>query len=399
MKHMFRIGVIVTAALALAWAPSAWAACTVTSQPVFHGYGGWIDQCPGSQVSGYIYLLSSPTTVNVGTQSDAFICEEGGVLNGIGLTCQGEAAAAYPTDQSVTVLYDFTTPGAVGCPNPTEAGPNGVTPLGVQVLCSNGASVLVNMGYVADSLQFIMEYAGSADFSPMHASFQNGPTLTSFTAGPSPSANTVCVNVPVPVAYSDCDAGSFAMSLPAENQTCPQGAGSRTQIGRGSLYIREAACGSSPDARVASGWVAAPVPVDAAGSACNVINLPTVIGMCTFIGATGRVGATETPAVLSWFQLAGPGAANDKVKIDNADFKQGKLVVGFSTTNETSIVGFNVYSDATKLNGNLITAKGTGSNTYTFEVGRGALRGGKSVLVEAVKSNGSVEKTAPVTLK
>jgi hypothetical protein len=399
MKHMFRFGVIVTAALALAGAPTAWAACTVTSQPVFHGYGGWIDQCPGNLVSGYIYLLSSPATVNVGTGADTFVCEEGGVLNGISLTCQAEAGLPYPADSNVTVQYDFITPTAVGCPNPTEAGPNGVTPVGVQVLCSNGASVLVNVGYVYDSLQFIMEYAGPADFSPMHASFQNGPTLTSFSAGPSPSANNVCVNVPTPTAYSDCDPGSFANALPAENQTCSQGPGSRAQIARGNVYTREALCGSSPDARIASGWVALPNPQDAAGNVCNTINRPTVAGMCTFIGASGKVGATETPALLSWFQVAGPGAANDKVKIDHAAFDKGKLIVGFSTTNETSIVSFNVYSDATKLNGNPITANGAGSNAYTFEVGRGALKGGKTVLVEAVKSDGTVEKSAPVTLK
>jgi len=37
--------------------------------------------------------------------------------------------------------------------------------------------------------------------------------------------------------------------------------------------------------------------------------------------------------------------------VSHPAFAQGKLVVAFSTTNETSIVGFNVYSGAEKLNG------------------------------------------------
>jgi hypothetical protein len=73
--------------------------------------------------------------------------------------------------------------------------------------------------------------------------------------------------------------------------------------------------------------------------------------------------------------------------------------VSFSTTNETSIVGFNVYAGSTKLNSGLLQAKGTGSNSYSFEAPRSAVKANRTVTVEAVKSDGSVERSAPVSLK
>jgi len=394
MKRTFQIGLILTVVLATAWAPSAWAACTLDSQPVWHGNLGWIASCPDAQpVTGFVYAQSSPGTINSGTQSAAFVCEVAGVVNGISQVCQPEAGGA--GDGNVTVFYDFGigNPGAVGCPNPAQD-INGSFPVTVQILCNDGASALLTVGYSQDLLQYLLELAAPADgVTPIHAGFENGPALTQFGAGPTPSADNVCVNVPAPTVHSDCDAGSGG-----EGYSCPN-PGARTPVGRGRLYTREAACGSSPDPRTASGWVLTPVQPDTNGNACNLITRPTTAGNCAFLGATSMLGTTETNAMTGWLQIAGPTASNDKVKIDNAAFAQGKLIVAFSTTNETSIVGFNVYSGANKLNGSLITAKGAGSNSYSFEVGRGALKGGKSVLVEAVKSNGSVEKTAPVTLK
>jgi len=388
MKRTFRIGLILMALLAVAGAPSAWAVCNgVASQPVWHGSLSWISNCPDAlPVTGFVYSLAQPTLNNSGTQSDLLVCEAGGVLGGIGIPCQDAAGVA--GDGNVTIMYDFGigNPGAVGCPNPAQD-LNGTFPVAVQVLCNNGASTLLSVGYSQDLLMYLLEFAHPLDNSPIQAGFENGPSLTSYSAG------QVCVNVPAPTVHSDCDPGTQG-----EGYSCID-PGARAAFTRGQLYTREAACGSSPDPRVASGWTLAAVPLDAAGDACNTIIQPATPGQCAFIGATSRVGGVETGALSGWFQVGGVNAANDKVKIDNAGYAQGKLVVAFSTTNETSIVGFNVYSGAQKLNGNLITAKGAGSNGYTFEVGRGATKGGKSVLVEAVKSDGSVEKTAPVTLK
>jgi hypothetical protein len=401
MKSTFRKGLMLTAILALAGGPSAWAACTTDSQAVLNSFGTIIDQCPdAAPVTGYIYAVEAPSAHNSGLQSLNIVCEAGAPTNnGLGLDCFDFAGS--PGDGIVQVLYDFGigNPGSVGCPAGGGAGANGTTPVTVQVMCNDGASLVATVGWSFDLQQFALDYAGPGDFSAMHAGFQNGPSLTSLNAGPSPSADNICVNVPALTAtYSDCDQTSAGIDY-----TCPSGS-VRPPLGRGQLYIREAPCGSSPDPRIASGtpfWALLPNQPDAQGNACNVINRPTTTGTCVFIGSTGRVSGVETASLTGWFQVKNtvPGAANDKVKIDHAGFAQGKLVVDFSTTNETSIVGFNVYSDASKLNGSLINAKGAGSNAYTFEVGRGALKGGKSVQVEAVKSDGTVEKTAPVALK
>jgi hypothetical protein len=404
MKRTFQTAVMLTAVLALASAPSAWAACTVDSQPVWHGNLGWIANClDNTPVTGYIYALSSPGTINSGVQGSVnvptnfFVCSQAGQTNVTLNPCQPEAGNA--GDGKVTIYYDFGVgnPGSVGCPNPLQD-LNGSFPVALQVSCNDGASVFAEIGYSQDLLQYVVELAGPADGSPILAGFGNGPVWQSSVAGPSPDAATVCVNVPNPTISSDCDDTSAGFGY-----SCVAGApgSTRPPVTRGKLYTREAPCNSSPDPRLAgtTPWVATLVQPDAAGHACNVIQTPTIAGNCAFLGASSNLGGIETAAIVGSLRVPAPGAANDKVKIDNAGFAQGKLVVAFSTINETSIVGFNVYSGTEKLNGNTITAKGAGSNAYSFEIGRGALKGGKSVLVEAVKSDGSVEKTAPVTLK
>jgi hypothetical protein len=390
MKSTFRKGLMLTALLALAWGPTAWAACTVDTQAIYHTFGLAIENCPDAlPVSGYVYALNNPA-INSGTQSLLLVCEEGGVDGGIGSTCFSFSGVV--GDGIVTVLYDFGigNPGSVGCPNPTQ-GPE--APVVVQVVCNNGASAILQVGFDPSAQFYALEYAHPAAFTNISATFDNGPSVTSISAGPSPSANNICVHVDPPTIHSDCDAEALGAGF-----TCPDPL-VRPAIGRGQLWTREAPCGSSPDPRTANGWAALATPLDAAGDACNTIPVPATPGNCQFVGVTGNVGGNQTAGLISWLQVGGPAASNDKVKIDKAEFSQGKVIVGFSTTNETSIVGFNVYSDATKLNGNLITAKGSGSNAYSFEVGRGAMKGGKSVLVEAVKSDGTVEKTAPVALK
>jgi hypothetical protein len=292
----------------------------------------------------------------------------------------------------VTVVYQWGTPnpGSVGCPNPDRTDED---PVALQITCNDGASVLLVVGYSGANEGYFLDFAYPMDFL-INAGFENGPSLTSLTPGG--ATDTVCASVPDPHVSSDCD----VTGVGPDNGACLQGAAARPPITRGDLWFRTAPGAASPDLRTASGWTKATTqPTDATTPVCNSVPHPALSTDCTFVGATARIAGAETAAIVSSLRVCGSAAANDKVKIDNAGFNQGKLIVGFSTINETSIVGFNVYSGATKLNGNLITAKGAGSNGYSFEVGRGALKGGKSVLVEAVKSDGTVEKTAPVTLK
>lgn len=388
MKRTFRHGLMLAAVLAMvAGAPAAWAACTLDSQPVFHGLGGFVGSCPdAAPVSGFVYALANPASIHSNNQD--IVCNDATLSTGQFLPCQPEAGSA--GDGIVTMYLEFGTGTATtGCPNPTGT-VTGSNPVAAQIVCNDGASSIAVVGFSEDFQQYVLELA-SADgtFTASHA---NGPTLTSVAAGPTPSAATVCVNVPVPSQNSDCDDTSQGFGYSCQSPS------ERPALDRGQLYTRVAPCGSAPGLRTAD-WGILPVQPDAAGDACNTIDNPATSGDCAFVGVTGTWGGASTASIISWFQVAGAAAANDKVKIDGARFEKGKVIVDFSTTNETSIVGFNVYSESTKLNGSLIPARGAGSNPYVFEVGRGALKGGKSVLVEAVKSNQTVERTAPVALK
>jgi len=397
MKRTVRIAILVIAALLFAGAPTAWASCLgITSQQIWHGLDGFVAACPDAKpVIAYTYALSSPATINSAAQAVA--CNDGTATLPTGLPCQPQAGVG---DGIVTVYYEWGegNTGSAGCPNPDQTGDD---PIALQLVCNNGASVLLTVGFFPDTQQYTIELSGPDTGEPVTALFENGPSLAQFSGGA--GSDTVCVTVPNPRVWSDCDPTSLGMTA-GGGLSCTNPS-SRPVATRGRLYSRVARCGTTPDPRISSGWALMTNNTnDGATPTCNNVPRPPVAPTpdaqdCTYVGASALLGAVETAAVVGSFQITGDAAANDKVKIDNAAFAQGRLVVGFSTTNETSIVGFNVYTGATKLNGNLITAKGAGSNAYSFEVGRGALKGGKSVLVEAVKSDGTVEKTAPVTLK
>lgn len=388
MKRTFQLSLVLAACLVVAGAPSVWASCAgIDSQAVRHnGLGGVIEHCKDNlPVNAYIYALSTPATVNSAGQN--IVCNDSSItFPDTFLPCNLVPECGVPGDGLVTLYYEFGqgNPGSLGCPNPGGTGGDGFNPMVVHIVCNDGASLLYTLGYSINWQGYNMDGASDPSGANVAANYANGPSFVSY------ASNNLCVRVPVPTVMSDC--GSVF-----DSSSCGDPA-ARPAAGRGKLYTKEALCGSSPDPRNAA-WTALPNLPDATGLACNIVNKPTLAGQCTYVGATGTFGANETPAMIGYLQIPGPGAANDKVKIDNAAFNQGKLVVAFSTTNETSIVGFNVYSDAQKLNGSLIGAKGTGSNAYSYEVGRGALKGGKSVLVEAVKSDGTVEKSDPVALK
>jgi hypothetical protein len=111
------------------------------------------------------------------------------------------------------------------------------------------------------------------------------------------------------------------------------------------------------------------------------------------------VGGQDTGAIASWISTCAVPVATDKITLDSATLGRGKLDVVFSTENESLITGFNVYADATKLNAAPIPAKGNGSNTYLFEIGRGALKSNRIIVVEALKSDDTVVRTDPISLK
>lgn len=401
MKRISRYGLMLTAIAALVTAPAAWAACTFETQIVGTTLGGRITNCPDANpIEGYVWLLGNPALANSAGQN--FVCRsENEQIPDSGVDCTFAPGAGVAGDNIVTVYMEFgvQNQGSVGCPNPAQANP-GTTPVGVQIICNDGATAMFTIGY-SDAQQFPIEFTLPDDgVYSTTASFANAPTITSVSAGPSPSASNVCVNVPLPSFQTDCTAGAFGNGiscLPGDVRPAPQ---------RGTLMTTIAPCASKvaggnggPDLRAAS-WTATTVQPDAVtGLACNTFNPPQ--GSCAYVGVQTAFGGVAAGGITGWTAIAGggPGASTDKVKIDGASTAQGKVKVDFSTTNEQTIVGFNVYSDGAKLNGSLIASKGVGNNAYSFEIGRGALKGGKSVVVEAVKKDGTVEKTAPVSLK
>jgi len=400
MKRISRYGLMLMAIAALSVAPSAWAACAHDTELVGNILGGSIAGCPdGAPIEGYIWLLSNPATGNSNGQN--IVCRHEGEVTDSGVDCTFAPGSGIDGDGNLTVYYEFGSQntGSVGCPNVGPAGTVGATPIGVVVTCNDGKSVLWQAGFDPEgSQQYVLELSspvdGGGNVIPTIATAPGNLQVTGVAAGPSPSAFNVSVHVDPPTFLSDCD----PTSLSGVNGffTCPDQGASRPLPERGILMTRNGDCNIVPDLR-ASGWIATTNQPDAVtGNASNVVDPP--LGQCAFFGAQGRLGGVNGGGIISYARVGNQPSA-DKVKIDGATASQGKVKVDFSTTNETSILGFNVYSDGTKLNGTMIGTKGPGNNAYVFEVGRGALKGGKSVVVEAVKNDGTVEKTAPVSLK
>jgi hypothetical protein len=288
----------------------------------------------------------------------------------------------------VTIQYDWGSfnggpAGALGCPNPSGVGVG--FPIAIQVTCNNGAAIVLEAHYFEGQAAYLMDTAHPADGIPPSPSFGNAPSLTSV------AGTTFCTNAPVPSVFSDCDDTSLGFNTTCFSPT------DKVPTGRGRMYTKNAPCQTSPDPRLSTGWVKLPTDPDANGNACNTVPSPAT--GCTYVGNTITVGGLESSAIAGSFQVPPQGAATDKVKIDKALFSQGKLIVNFSTINETSIVGFNVYAGTSKLNANLIQAAGTGSNAYPFEADRSAAASNKTVSVEVVMKDGSVQKVGPVSVE
>jgi hypothetical protein len=390
MKKVTRILAVIAAALAVTAMPSAvYAFCTAGPQVISHQFDMYFDNCPDANpVAGYIYVLGADATINsLGTD---FVCRDGTAVTAQGVSCQPGAGIA--GDGIVTVQYDWGNPTGAPtgtlCPNP--GGVAGVGRLAFQVVANNGASVVASLGFAEAFGGYIVEeiHPGGG-FTPISCSAGDGMQLVSNTPGL--QANTVCVNQTTPTFWNDCDPDSGGAGL----GTCTEG--TAPTIAPGQLYTRTGACNSIPDARKTA-WTLLTSTAGPGGSKCVQITRPAD-NTCAFVGGTSIIAGAETSAMTSSMRIGGAAAQSDKVAIKKAELLQGKLKVDFGTENEATIVGFNVYGGATKLNSGLISAKGIGSNDYSFETGRGALKNERSITVEAVKSDGTSVKSASVTVK
>jgi hypothetical protein len=383
-------------------ASPAGAACSTPQVPVGHSQDDFFICADNGPVGFFAYSLSTTAPdagANSNGQKGVCIANDPTTSTGQGTPCTNPNAGTV-NDNQVDVQYDWgaLNVGAIGCPS-NAGSTEGAELVAYQIVDTSGKSVLIQVGYDIGFAGYLVDQAFqlNADQTALvnaACTLDNAPVITSSSAGPSPSISNVCTHLNPTHVLSSCDPnslGSFDFGAGA-----PCGAGAAPSTGLGKLYSKTGPCGSPPDLRVVQGgWTLLGVQ---GADACNPIPVPAT-GQCAFIGATGLVGGVETAAIAGALQVGGQAASVDKVKIDKATFSQGKLLVGFSTINETSIVGFNVYAGSTKLNSGLVQAKGTGSNTYSYEAARSDVKANKTVTVEAVKSDGSVEKSAPVSLK
>ena len=392
MRKMIRILALCAAAVAVTAMPSpAFAVCS-NSQPLQHGIGMFFTGCPDSSpVQGYAYVDGTPATntSRVAAASVDIVCEGRDVDSEAAGQCQPEAG--FLGDGNVTIQFNWQNSvqnNGAACPNP--AGSPGVGRNVVQVLANDGSQVLLTVGYSIDFSGYILEMAHPGDgFLPIACSHDNGLTIVSGTPGV--QANTFCVRQTTPRIYSDCDAGSGGTAF---GNTCQGGTAMTPSVEPGNLYATSGPCAFAPDAR-RSQWqplATTPGPND---SKCVVIALPPWPA-CGFIGGSSVIGGVETDALTGWLRIPTFPAAVDKVAIRKADLLQGRLRVDFATENEATIVGFNVYAGTAKLNSGLIAAKGQGSNDYSYEVGRGALKNERSITVEALLSDGTSVRSGPV---
>jgi hypothetical protein len=394
MTKLLTLGV--AAIVVMSISTQVFALCPV-SQPAQH-FGGKIANCPDSRpVAGYAGVVGTAPATNSSAGID-IVCEDGtpGILNGQLIQCQGEAGV--PGDGLVTISFDWGNNPATGCPN--SAGLPGVGRNFFEVVCNNGGGALITVAYDIGSTGYVVDFAhpydpGTGFYDLVLGPTQNGLKLAQFNR--SAGTDSACIDQatsPIKL-YSDCDPGSLATAF---GVVCPD---TTPLVAAGTnLFTLSGPSNQKPQDLRAASWAQQVTTAGPNGSKC--VNFPTpAAGLCTWIGSTSVIGGTDTGAISGWVEVCAgdPTAATDKVKINSAAFDQGKLAVGFSTENEALIVGFNVYAGSTKLNTGLIAAKGTGSNTYSFEVGRGAVKSNKTVTVEAVKSDGTVVKTAPANVK
>jgi hypothetical protein len=392
------------AVIALARPQPASATCP-NSLPVQHGLGSFFANCPdAAPVDGYLYVLGQDATMNSNSTTAAagadqkidFVCEATGTQTEQLIDCQPEAGG--PGDGQVTVSFDWgginLSNGSV-CPNP--GGVPGTARNIIQVVANDGSSLVATVGFSGDFGYYLVEAAGPADFAPLSCSSDNGLTLVSGTPGL--QAFTYCLQQAGAPVHDDCDPGSAGAQF---YNTCQGGTGTPIVSAPGNLYTRTAPCAGTPDLR-RSAWQLLTSTPGPGGSKCVTVDVLPSPGNCVYIGGStifsdGATAATES-ASLTGYLRGCCIAAVDKVVIKKAALLQGRLRVDFSTENEALIVGFNVYAGGTKLNAGFIQANGTGSNDYSFEVGRGALKSERAITVEAVMSDGTTVRTASETAR
>jgi hypothetical protein len=348
-----------------------------------HFQDSWF-QCDNSQggVSAYAYQVSAPTTVASGTDFNGLTFDIGAGM--------------------VQIRTDWADTGVLGCPQDAA----GNHRLMIVVQANDGTGLLASIsgadpgtGYQVENAHTFDAVGGAVLALPCGTT--NGrPALLSFTS------TTVDVNVRAPHIYSDCDPDSvFAAGL---GLPCPDGFDSAAAAATiGGIYTSTQPCGQRPIV-TRSSWARSTATPDASGFATVPYTKPDNTGktcatdptcLCAFIGTTTSVGGVEGGSINGFIQVAGFLAASPKAENVRAAFDSGKVTASWSTSNELGLAGFRLLT-STKSKGQFEIGSfkaATGSpSTYSVTLGMGEFKGGRTLIIRAVLTDGTTVDAAPV---
>jgi len=201
-----------------------------------------------------------------------------------------------------------------------------------------------------------------------------GPTPGA-TCNTTPAPNTCGTGGSCQTGNNSCLADSFGQHGICASDTCGVGG----------------ACTANPD------WLMSP-------NQAGPVTIPTpATGMCNFLGTTSNVQTKDSGTIDTFSIVGGPDAASPMAQSVRAGKKGNSIEVSFSTSSELGLAGFNVLTDTKgkgelKLNAALVPAKGVGGAgaSYTLSFPIGDFKGGRSIIVESVLTNGTTLRAPKV---
>lgn len=383
-------------AVAAVGAPRAFASCGF-AVPLANLGNAPIVHCPdGQPVSGYAYAADNGA-INTGTLD--IVCE---ATNGTSCIQPSSDAPG-----AVTIETDWLNPGMNGC----IVGHRAI----IILQCNDGTGLKLSLSGADGTFGYQVEVAydydaatdtlSSPDLRPGGGTtpprYNNGrPQVLGLTR--SGGTDNLQVNVPVPDVLDDCRAGSLGGFLDSQGiailncATAPPAAPAR-----GRLFSSTQPCSGKPLTALASWTLVTATP--AAGPFS--VPLPTpAAGQCSYLGTTSNVGGVDSGTIDGWVAVGDPSASKP-VAEGLRGAKNGNTVsINFTTSSELGLAGFNILTDGKggkgemKLNSSLVAAKGIGgagaSYSLSFQVGD--FKGGRSVTVESVMTDGTTVRSQKI---
>lgn len=342
----------------------------------------------GGRIQGFAYQLSSPATVNSGKLNIG--CSSAA---GPSLTCTGSSPGA-ESDHQFTVETDGIVVGWNGCPAK-------FTPAGrliVVVIDAAGAGSVLSVSGMDPGFGYFLEMAQNTtdgtDIIPLTTGDSSRPRVLNYTnSGTTVNAQ---LRVGVSVLHHDCGANSLGKLLTDAGQgtICD---GFNPSVAQGRLYTSLQPCGIMPDMNMAA-WTVSAVTPDAAGNATLSAPSPATPN-CLWVSGSNTVNGSPEflTGVISIAPPLAPSARAENVRVANAN---GKVTVSWTTSTEVGLGTFKILTDS-KGKGQLevatVAPKGNGgASAYAEKLGMGDFKGGRSVIVRSVMTDGTVLDSAAV---